>query len=147
MRVLLVEDDGLQAFVAQDALEGGGYQVIGPARNFDEAIAFAEEYLPELAVLDVNLQGDELTGVDVARSLNDTRPVAALYLTGQERLALAGAEYAMGVIGKPVAPRDLVKAVDFVAGRSGERPHCLRLFDRRPGARRNADSSGELELN
>jgi len=56
--VLVVEDDFIVAFDMQTLLEEHGAQVLGPASTLDEARAALARSTPQLAVLDVNLNGE-----------------------------------------------------------------------------------------
>jgi two-component system, response regulator PdtaR len=68
MRILIVEDEVLIAWMLAECLECAGHEVIGPAAAMAEALALCEAAAPpELAVLDINLRGGS-NGVDVARA-------------------------------------------------------------------------------
>ncbi len=57
-RVLLVEDDFIVAFDMQMLLEEQGADVIGPAASLKEAGRLLNDHKPNIAVLDVNLNGE-----------------------------------------------------------------------------------------
>lgn len=56
--VLIVEDDFIVAFEMQNLLEEQGANVLGPAATLEEARQILTSERPELAVLDVNLNGE-----------------------------------------------------------------------------------------
>ncbi|RAZ72375.1 response regulator [Mesorhizobium atlanticum] len=73
--ILIVEDEFLIALEASEILEASGATVIGPAYRLDEAMTLVESNRVDLALLDVNLNGElsdpvvaalQLKGVPVA---------------------------------------------------------------------------------
>src|SRR5262245_36169155 len=56
--ILVVEDDFIVAFDMQTLLEEHGARVLGPASSVSEARAILARETPNLAVLDVNLNGE-----------------------------------------------------------------------------------------
>lgn len=91
-RVLVVEDDELIRDALEIALEREGYEVRGDedGRKVEEA---AEVFVPDLAILDVNLQTGP-DGYTIARRLRGKSSVPILFLTGADAVAdrLAGFE-------------------------------------------------------
>ena len=57
-KVLIVEDEALIAMLFEDILEDTGCQIVGPAMNIRQALELAESAEIDLAVLDVNLNGE-----------------------------------------------------------------------------------------
>lgn len=68
IRVLIVEDDALIAYDLADELTAIGYEVVGPARDCEQALDLIEREGCDIAVLDVNL-GPGLTSEPVAVEL------------------------------------------------------------------------------
>ncbi len=128
MRTLLVEDDGLLAFMVQDTLVGQGHEVVGPAASVDAALRLAVREAPDFALVDIDLRGTR-TGVELVRELAQYHGIPSVYLTGQEAVALANAEFALGLVLKPVAPDDLLRIVDWLRQCEGQAPRPLILFD------------------
>ena|ERR687891_36002 len=56
-RVMIVEDEMLVAMELEDLLVEQGCAVVGPAPSAARALALLDEELPDVAVLDVNLNG------------------------------------------------------------------------------------------
>jgi two-component system, response regulator PdtaR len=69
--VLIVEDDPFIALELEDMLKQEGYYVLGPASSVSAALALLRHADPDVAVLDVNLQGVRVT--PVAKVLADHR--------------------------------------------------------------------------
>ncbi|RYC33249.1 response regulator [Lichenibacterium minor] len=57
-KVLIVEDEALIAMLFEDILEDTACQIVGPAMNVRQAMALAEAEEIDIAVLDVNLNGE-----------------------------------------------------------------------------------------
>ncbi len=84
MRILIVEDEPLIAWMLADSLEDAGHVVVGPAATMTEALALCEAAAapPELALLDIKLR-DGSNGVDVARALLERWGVPAIFASAQ----------------------------------------------------------------
>lgn len=54
-RILIVEDEPLVAMLIEDMMESLGFEVVGPALRFDEALGLVESEALDAAILDVNL--------------------------------------------------------------------------------------------
>jgi two-component system, response regulator PdtaR len=69
--VLIVEDDPFIALELEEMLKREGYYVLGPASSVSAALALLRHADPDVAVLDVNVQGLRVT--PVAKVLADHR--------------------------------------------------------------------------
>ena len=67
-KILVVDDDRLVLATLSYGLSQAGYAVI-TADNGDDAILMAREHRPELALLDIRMEG--MSGFDVAAYLRD----------------------------------------------------------------------------
>jgi CheY-like chemotaxis protein len=65
-RVLIVEDEMLVAMDLEALIEEQGCAVIGPAPTVDRALALLQEERPDVAILDVNLNGESAAPVAAA---------------------------------------------------------------------------------
>ena len=113
--VLIVEDEAYIAMAIEDALEGTGYVCCGTAATEVEALRLCAAYMPDMAVLDINL-GPGGSGLNVGRELS-ARGVAILYASGnclglEREMAEAGAH---AYLTKPYALADLPRALQAVA--------------------------------
>ncbi len=59
LRVLLVEDENLVALLLEDMLADLGHSVVGPVARLKKALEIAQREAIDLAVLDVNINGEE----------------------------------------------------------------------------------------
>ena len=122
MKVLVVEDELLQAFDVMDSLEAGGHTPIGPAPDATAALYFAERNKPDFALVDITLRhGDK--GYDVARELHDQFDVPVMFLTAQCDTARAHRDNALGCLHKPITAAGVLGSVDAAANLvEGKRP-------------------------
>ena len=78
-RVLIVEDEFVEANYVQLILEKGGHSVMGIARSVNNALKMLEKEVPDIVLLDIFLNGPT-TGIQLARLLNE-RGIAFVYLS------------------------------------------------------------------
>ena len=112
MRILIVEDEPLIAMCLEDALLHAGHQVVGIANDSEEADRLAHEEHPTIALVDVDLRRRR-EGLQIARDLR-SQGIAPVFVTGQVQLARDNSDFAVGVIGKPFEPNDVVDAIEVV---------------------------------
>jgi DNA-binding response OmpR family regulator len=133
--ILLIEDEGELARVAQSYLERAGMSVLTALRG-DTGLALFNQTKPDLVLLDLNLPG--MDGLDVARQIrrNGETPIIMVTARAEETDRLIGLELgADDYILKPYSPRELVARVRAVLRRSGSALQAARRF-----------SEGDLEL-
>ncbi|PZM14645.1 response regulator [Rhizobium tubonense] len=71
IRILIVEDEALVAMLLEDLLTEMGHEVVGPAFRIDEALKLARQAELDIAILDVNLSGNQSFPVaDILRQRN-----------------------------------------------------------------------------
>ena len=104
-RVLVVEDDYFIALSIADALDRNGFRVVGPLGGRREAMEAIRSEPPDLAVVDINLQGN-LT-FEVADALSEAS-VPFLFATGCEPDVIPERYRSVPVYQKPFIPDDLV---------------------------------------
>lgn len=56
-RILIVEDEPIIVFALEDIIEALGHTVVAVASTIDQALQWLEREVPDLAILDVNLNG------------------------------------------------------------------------------------------
>jgi CheY-like chemotaxis protein len=107
LEILLVEDDFIVALDVQTMLEENGAHVIGPASSIAEARELIATQLPQLAILDVNLNGEFVFPVAEELQARGIRFVFATAYADDDRLfppSLRGAPR----LAKPVHPNALL---------------------------------------
>ena len=125
MRILIIEDEPISAMLMEQVLIEAGHQVVGPVRDTLGAVACLNGSVPDLALVDINLPGEE-KGTDLARYLSRRWKVPSLFVSAQTLEARANTDAALGLLVKPYLPERLVEAVGVIAAmRSGQSPDRL----------------------
>ncbi len=115
-RVLIVEDQFLVAEEMQRAVCKLGGQVLGPARDVDDALRLVAANRPHLALLDINLDG--VMVYSMARELQRMN-IPLIFTTGYDRSAV-GAEFQDAPhLDKPVTAWSLAAAVSHARHGAG----------------------------
>lgn len=115
-RILVAEDETLIRMDLVEMLQDAGYEIVGQASNGEEAIALAQQHLPDLAILDVKMP--VLDGISAAEKIISVAPVLMLTAFSQkdlvERARDAGA---MAYVVKPFTINDLLPAIEISISR------------------------------
>jgi len=133
--LLIVEDQILLAMDLKYDLEDGGYRVLELAVRHQEALGFARENKPDLALVNIDLaMGDD--GVALARDLKAIG-IPVLFISGQADRARVARAVAIASFAKPYSGRDMVDAVDYLfrhehGDESRPGPSRLEMFDNAP---------------
>ncbi|OJV20480.1 MAG: DNA-binding response regulator [Dyadobacter sp. 50-39] len=113
-KVLIVEDQFIEANHIQMVLEKAGYTVIAIAHDVRSALEIVDKQLPDLVLLDIYLKGN-LTGIDLARVLRK-RNIAFVYLSAnssREILDAAKSTQPYGFLVKPFREKDILVTLDI----------------------------------
>jgi DNA-binding response OmpR family regulator len=130
--LLIVEDQVLLAMGLKDELEDSGYRILELAIRHQEALGFAREVKPDLALVNINLAaGDD--GVALACDLK-ALGIPVLFISGQQGRARLARDVAIASLSKPYSPADMVDAVDYLfrherGDESRPPPPRLEMFD------------------
>lgn len=114
-RILIAEDDVLISEQLSDILTNYGYEVIGIAANFKEAVKLIDTRSPDLALLDIKMQGKE-QGFEIAAYLNRETVVPFLFLTSYSdtnTLAKASNLVPASYLTKPFSKEQVFSAVNI----------------------------------
>ena len=105
-RILIVPEEGSDARGLEECLQGFGYAVCGPASD-RQALQNALEMRPDLALVDLGLEGD-VDGIEAAREIRTTG-VPVVYLTdgAEEELQRAEETQPFGYVLKPFSEGQL----------------------------------------
>ncbi len=131
-RILIVEDDQLQALSLQKQLAEMGYEVVGIAATAAEAVSKAHETNPHVVLMDIRL-GGRMDGIEAARVINTTLYTAIVYLTAhfdRELFSMARDTGPHGYLNKPVSLFELERAVEMAVYKH-EMEKRLRESERR----------------
>jgi CheY-like chemotaxis protein len=107
-RVLLVEDEMMVSMMLEDMLVELGCTVLGPVSDLKGALALAREAELDVAVLDVNLDGDATYPVADALA---ARGVPYVFATGYGSDGLVEAYRLVPTLEKPFQQRELASAL------------------------------------
>jgi response regulator NasT len=121
MRILVAEDETIIRLDLRGLLERAGYEVVGEARDGEEAVSLARELEPDLAVMDVKMP--RLDGIDAARRMLEERPIPIVMLTAFDQRELVERAAEAGVFGylvKPFREQDVVPAIETARARHAE---------------------------
>ena len=113
-KVLIVEDQFIEANDLRMMLDRAGYTVCGIARSVDKARELIAKEKPSLVLLDIFLKGP-LTGIDLAKELHDNN-IAFIYLSANsnaEVLTAAKATQPYGFLVKPFREKDLLVTLEI----------------------------------
>ena len=111
-KILVVDDDRLVLATLTHGLVQAGYEVID-ADNGDEAILLAREHRPELALLDIRMEG--MSGFDVAAYLREALQTPFMFLSAfadDDTVAKVKELGAVAYLVKPLDIHQIVPAVE-----------------------------------
>ena len=113
-KVLIVEDQFVEANDLKLMLLSAGYKVCGIARDVDTALAMVKKEHPTLVLVDIFLQGPA-TGIDLARTLQQMG-IAFIYTSAnsnREVLEAAKQTEPYGFLVKPYREKDLLVTLEI----------------------------------
>jgi AmiR/NasT family two-component response regulator len=120
-RVVIAEDEALIRLDLREMLQEEGFEVVGEAADGEQAVALAQQLLPDLVICDIKMP--KMDGIAAAAQITSERiaPVVMLTAFSQrdliERARDAGA---MAYLVKPFQKRDLLPAIEIATSRFAE---------------------------
>jgi len=84
IKVFLADSSTFTRIVLSNALEALGFEVVGVAKDGKEALDMFAEHSPDIALIDLELEG--LDGISVIRTLTERYPATAIALMMPENL-------------------------------------------------------------
>jgi len=121
-KILVVDDDRLVLATLTHGLMQAGYEVID-TDNGDDAILLAREHRPDLALLDIRMEG--MSGFDVAAVLREALHTPFMFLSAfadDETVAKVKALGAVDYLVKPLEVRQILPAVESALAKLRSRP-------------------------
>lgn len=112
-KILIVEDEAAIAQDLQDIIEIEGYDVIGVAYSYNQAIEILSAQQPDLVFLDIALRGNG-TGLDIAKVLKTKYDIPFIFLTSfsdPETIEEVVDLNPYGYLVKPFKERDIAPAI------------------------------------
>jgi AmiR/NasT family two-component response regulator len=120
-RILVCEDEGLTVLRLRKVLSRLGYEVVGAARDGEEAVREAYRLRPDVILMDVRMP--KVDGIQATERIMQQCPTAVIMLTAfsePELVQRALAAGASGYLVKPVADDQLRPAITVACGRFAE---------------------------
>lgn len=108
IRVLLAEDDVFVSMSLRMRLEQLGFFVVCEASNGVEAIIAADQYKPDIILMDIRMP--QMDGLEAAQAILEKHSIPIIFLTAYDEIELiekAGSLGALGYLVKPVSDRNL----------------------------------------
>ena len=125
-RILVVDDDRLVLATLTFGLEQAGYDVLD-ADNGDDAILLARDMQPDLALLDIRMQG--LSGFDVASYLREHLRIPFVFLSAFSDAQTMDRVRELGAVACLVKPLDIgqiLPTLEEALGRTAPTPSAPR---------------------
>jgi len=127
LTVLIIEDDPIVALDEVQMVEALGHEVIGVASEAQTTYQLADNQVPSIALLDVNL-ADGPTGPAICARLTGDYGVPVVFVTANPEQLPADFGGALGCIEKPFSMSTLGAALTFVRRHmAGRRPQGVPL--------------------
>ena len=117
-KILVVDDDRLVLAMVTHGLSQAGYEVID-ADNGDDAILLARQHRPDIALLDIRMEGK--TGFDVAQYLREVGHTPFVFLSAfsdEQTVAKVKALGALAYLVKPLEVGQIVPTIDAAYARA-----------------------------
>jgi two-component system, response regulator PdtaR len=116
--VVVADDEPHVLNTLSQLIEFAGHRVVGKASDGDEAISLNQTMCPDVVVLDLVMPG--MTGLDTAKQMMVTRPVAIVACTAHYDDDLVNSASSTGIYGyvvKPCSQAALVSAIQVAVSR------------------------------
>jgi CheY-like chemotaxis protein len=131
-KILIVEDERITAEDLRDILTDLGYLVTRIVSSGAEAIAEVEQNRPDLALMDIHIEG-QMDGTEVARAILAGYDVPSIFLSAHadaHTLSRARAAQPLGYLTKPFRDYELRTIIDAALARS-KAVEAVSMADRR----------------
>lgn len=116
LKILIVEDEFSTALEIEEQLLDWGYLITDNVRNDKAALRAFRRRIPDLVIMDINLEGSELDGIALAQLFNEAVRVPIIYLTAyadQATVDRAKSTQPAYYLVKPAIENQLKIAIDF----------------------------------
>lgn len=109
LKVLVIEDEAVIAMMIEDILLELGHDIVAIAGRMDSALNMAAKSSFDLAVLDLNLNGERTDAVAAALR---ARGIPFVFATGYGAAGVPADCDSVPVVQKPFQPRELALAIN-----------------------------------
>lgn len=114
--LLIVDGEALLAAEARDRLLDAGYCIAGIADTGEQAIALAEQVLPDLVLMDIRLKGS-MDGIEAATHIHRHLDIPVVYTSVPSDRDTARSAAQFGYVIKPFQERELTAAIELALHR------------------------------
>jgi response regulator NasT len=145
-KILVVDDDRLVLAMVTHGLSQAGYEVID-ADNGDDAILLARQHRPDIALLDIRMEGK--TGFDVAQYLREVGHTPFVFLSAfsdEKTVAQVKALGALAYLVKPLEVGQIVPTIDAAFARAQEIRQAAEAQERADAAANSAGDTATAPL-
>jgi PAS domain S-box-containing protein len=119
-KILIVEDETVNAMDIEDTLGRNGYLVAGVASNGVDAIRIAKDTYPDLILMDIRIEGS-MDGIEVANHINLYYEIPIIFLTAySDDLTISRAVKAksFSFLLKPFNERELISNIEMAINKN-----------------------------
>ena len=120
-RVLIADDNTANRKYLAAQLELLCFNVVAEAATGEEAVAFYEEFKPDLVIMDIKMP--TMDGIEAAKIMTNRNPVPVILITGHSSETLVDRAIESGVFAyllKPITKKDLLPAIRLAFARFKE---------------------------
>lgn len=145
-KILVVDDDRLVLAMVTHGLSQAGYEVID-ADNGDDAILLARQHRPDIALLDIRMEGK--TGFDVAQYLREVGHTPFVFLSAfsdEKTVAQVKALGALAYLVKPLEVGQIVPTIDAAFARAQEMRQAAEAQERAGASTQGAADAASAPL-
>lgn len=126
-RILIIEDEIFIGDYLMELLQEEGFDNSKMANNKEEALLLMNTFLPEIILMDINIQGEN-SGIELATIKNDNARI--IFITGQydhNLMTQAFDTNPEAYLTKPIKKIDLIAAIGLVSHK--QRSKCITIKD------------------
>ena len=128
MKVLIIEDDSIVAMHIRETVQGHNHDVIGVAKNAQNALKIAEKTPIDLVISDINIEG-EMDGIECCKILQKTYHTSVILISAyndQSTLKSATTLDFTGYLIKPFREDELLTLLNLIVLRENKKDHHQR---------------------
>ncbi len=118
LRILIADDESIRLLSLRAQLSALGHRVIAEAATGEEAVALADRWRPDLAILDIKMP--LMDGIEAAERITQARPIPIILLTAYSETQLverAAQANISAYLMKPVSEEDLLPTITLAQAR------------------------------
>lgn len=111
--ILIVEDEAIVALATKMMLTNLLHNPVATVSSGDAALHVLNEKAVDLVLLDIKLKGN-LSGLDVAKKIRETRSIPILFVTGNSDLKTKDETMSIGnsgILRKPILTEELQNSI------------------------------------